>query len=244
MTDDKKKYTYADWLNGIIKTPDVHRLIIQERINRELGQDEPCISQKDYQKIKEAIKSTFFDAVELSVKNRYRDLMNRHKRSPYPDQFLNDLIQELENRFNDRDDSTRKTVLSGDYHSKGINGSEFKFVEKVKNDETNKRTSIVFSGWHPKKEIWVKNDVYLATVEWKLLQQLKELTENKGKNNSSSGYGLHQENEEWVKRKWSEIRENKPSDNQADIELIKLYRKEFNGMTISKSQIQRFTGRQ
>lgn len=77
-------------------------------------------------------------------------------------------------------------------------------------------------------------------------EEEKELREmiREYKGNKSSIYGHHSENREWVKSKWNEIREGKPSDRQADFEIQKLYKDKFNGLSISRSQIQRFTGRQ
>jgi len=59
-----------------------------------------------------------------------------------------------------------------------------------------------------------------------------------------STYGTHKENADWVRENWYKYRKKLPSDRQTDLKIQKLYKSEFNGMTISSSQIQRFTGRQ
>jgi len=56
-------------------------------------------------------------------------------------------------------------------------------------------------------------------------------------------YGQHQSKRDWVQNKWPEIRDKKDSDNQADLEIQKMYKEKFD-KKISTSTIQRYTGRQ
>lgn len=60
----------------------------------------------------------------------------------------------------------------------------------------------------------------------------------------SSNYGPHQEKQEWIAKTWEQEREKLPSNNQADERVQELYKEKFNGLSISKRQIQRFTGRE
>lgn len=62
-------------------------------------------------------------------------------------------------------------------------------------------------------------------------------------NQESEPYGTHQANEKWVASTWDDVRKKENSDNKADEKVKEMYKAEFNGISISKRTIQRFTGR-
>ncbi|MCC5906581.1 MAG: hypothetical protein JJU13_10255 [Balneolaceae bacterium] len=61
---------------------------------------------------------------------------------------------------------------------------------------------------------------------------------------NKSEYGQHQEKFDWIKSEWDKVRKTVESDRQADLKIKELYSKKYNGLSISKSTIERATGRQ
>lgn len=103
---------------------------------------------------------------------------------------------------------------------------------------------------------WLKNQsesvqVHEINYNWNVLLDRIELRIDKlskdilmeNFESSSNEYGVHQGNAEWIASTWEKVRKEESSNNKADEKVIELYKKEFNGLSISKRQIQRFTRR-
>lgn len=90
----------------------------------------------------------------------------------------------------------------------------------------------------------VSNSVDLYFEYVNIHSRLYEFDADEFMKGLSTEYGIHQSKEEWVNKTWDKVRKEKKSDRQADLEVQKLYKEKYNGVEISTSTIQRYTGRQ
>ena len=97
MKNDRKKYTFEDWLSGIITNNDVTMLTINNALNKENGTNEPYLPEKESKKIREYKNQTFRRAVEIKATTKIRVAREELGVAKNPLNWLNLEIKKAQN---------------------------------------------------------------------------------------------------------------------------------------------------
>lgn len=191
----------------------------------------------------------YFDKIkEFQSKYINRDEKGKAINTTLPrlEKRLGKVTQMLEHRCDKIQDNKLSKKVRNIYLSKGFPGVDDirALFEMAGKDDREHLQSIKI---YYKKEITISAHIYGLKAAYNAIDEdlsnVKELfISSKDDSKKERPIHGHAENEEWVSKKWNEIRKNKPSDRQADLALQDLYKEKFERI-ISTTQIQRYTNR-
>ena len=237
----RPKYNVTDWLNGSLDGKLPH-------LGGSIPGQEPYVlyafggmDEMIYREIRTLQEEAFYKAVEMNVHTAIKLFKQSYWKAAKSEReaFLKREINFRNERINLFPKQVKDRYAIGEFSVIGIDSKLYTRIIKLhKKFTTSSQVGISLFYIDRSTPTFRRVDNYDFNF------RIEKLVFSVIENFSPDERGFHKENEHLICTKWHEIRKFTTSDNQADIQFQDYYSKEFGGIKISKSTIQRATGRQ